>query len=381
MKIALVIERMDPSRGGREMSTAQIASGLAARGHDVTILCQQAAWEDATPVRIRAFGAKGQSRSDRLRLFVADVQDQIRRETCDIVHAMLPLPGANVYQPRGGTMPAQARASLRRRRGLDRLLARVGRSFDLFRRQLAFLEYQVVRDERVGCLCVSRMVADELEQFYHRTENVRVIYNAVALPDVDADRRRQWREQTREQLSIPASAVALLSAATNPVLKGVGEAIEAFARWQSETETEGHLVLLVPDDGKYAAQARRLGVGDRVHLVGLQRDIWPWLAATDLCVLLSWYDPCSRLVLEATRWGIPSITTRFNGAAEVLESGGGIVVDSPAAIEAVAGGMAELARADAQTRAQAACREVAAGLSMDRHIDECLDAYREIARS
>ena len=38
MKIALVIERMDPQRGGREVSTAQVAVALSRRGHEVTVL-------------------------------------------------------------------------------------------------------------------------------------------------------------------------------------------------------------------------------------------------------------------------------------------------------------------------------------------------------
>ena len=44
MKIALVIERMDDFRGGRETSTGQIATILAERGHEVDILCESGSW-------------------------------------------------------------------------------------------------------------------------------------------------------------------------------------------------------------------------------------------------------------------------------------------------------------------------------------------------
>ena len=41
MKLALVIEKYDPSGGGAERSTRQIASELVGRGNDVTVFCAQ----------------------------------------------------------------------------------------------------------------------------------------------------------------------------------------------------------------------------------------------------------------------------------------------------------------------------------------------------
>lgn len=112
MKIALVIERMDASRGGRETSTSQIACELARRGEDVTILCQQGRSEPAG-VTIKELGRRGLTRSRKLANFIADVEREISAGRYDIVHAMLPVPSSNVYQPRGGTIPGQLAASLR----------------------------------------------------------------------------------------------------------------------------------------------------------------------------------------------------------------------------------------------------------------------------
>ena len=106
MRIALIIERMDPARGGRETSTAQIASALVKKGHAVTILCQFAAWE-SDGVEVRTLGRLGLSRTHRLLSFVDDVKSVLGSESFDVSHAMLPVPGIDVYQPRGGTVPGQ----------------------------------------------------------------------------------------------------------------------------------------------------------------------------------------------------------------------------------------------------------------------------------
>jgi UDP-glucose:(heptosyl)LPS alpha-1,3-glucosyltransferase len=50
----------------------------------------------------------------------------------------------------------------------------------------------------------------------------------------------------------------------------------------------------------------------------------------------TFYDPCSLVVLEAMHAGRPVITTRQNGAGELLTDGlDGFVIDSPWALDAL----------------------------------------------
>ena len=131
--------------------------------------------------------------------------------------------------------------------------------------------------------------------------------------------------------------------------------------------------------GSYRKLAKKLGVGGQVHFEGRADNVWPWYAAADACVLLTWYDPCSRVVLEAARWAVPSITTVFNGAAEILARGAGLVVSSPDDIDAAARAMGDLADPDCRSALRQACRDVADELSIGRHIDELLEVYTEVA--
>ena len=384
MKIALVIEHMDTARGGREVSTGQIAAGLASRGHEVTILCRRAAWEHPG-VAVRPLGTGGLLRVSKLRQFIAAVQREIAGGYFDIVHSTLPVPGANVYQPRGGTIPGQTAASLRRRNVIGRLAAKGLAGANLCRSFLGGLERSVVLQDYVLCLAVSGMIQEEFAAFYGRRHNVRVVYNGADVPDSDSPQRADWRQRRRFELGVRQQDVVFLTVATNFELKGVAQAILAFARWHDNHRPGGMQGRLVVVGRDYVEGYQRIAgvrnVGGEVVFAPATPDIFPWYAAADACVLLSWYDPCSRVVLEATRWGIPSITTVYNGAAEVLASGGGIVVSSPKDTAAVASAMAELADPSLRARRADACRSVADKLSMDRHVEELLAAYEDVLRA
>jgi glycosyltransferase involved in cell wall biosynthesis len=77
--------------------------------------------------------------------------------------------------------------------------------------------------------------------------------------------------------------------------------------------------------------------------------------------------------------GVPAITTRYNGAAEILADGAGMVVDSPRDIGQVAGAMQLLADPQASGEYREACTRAAERVSMARHVESLLDVYRKLA--
>ena len=375
MKVALVIERIDLNRGGRETSTAQAAIGLTAAGCDVTIICQSGQWS-APGVEVLQVGARGFSRTARLRNFAADVAAAVSARDFDIVQTTLPIPCANVYRPRGGTVPAQLTASLRRRSAAGRLLRKLTEPLNSYRRQMAGYERQLLTGGAAICLCVSRMVKDECAEYYNMTDRVEVVYNCVDVPSGEG--RAGDRARIRSEIAADGDAPVFLTVATNYELKGVAQAIEAFAKWRSAAGCDGARLVVVGRQApeRYVKIARGFGVGDAVVFVPPTRDIFQWYSAADAVILLSWYDPCSRVVLEAARWSIPSITTRFNGAAEAFADGGCVVVDSPADIAAITNAYAELGDPDTREKHARACGEVSEYLGVRRHVEELLDAYR-----
>lgn len=376
MKIALVIEHLDPSRGGRETSTVQVARGLAKRGQEVCVICQTALWGDQT-VEVRQLGSKGSLPVRRLLNFITEAQGVVKTGQWDIVHAMLPIPGANVYQPRGGTIPAQVASRSRGKSWPVRMRIAFNEQLKVRRRIMGRLEKQIAGDPAVLILAVSRMVAQEFKEYYRRTENVRVTYNGVDVPDASPTQRAQWRRSQRQQWGIGPDDFVVLTVANNFALKGAAEAIRAFARWQASGRTALQARLVVVGHDKpagYRKLAGELGVEGQVIFPGPSEDIFGCYAAADGCMLLSWYDPCSRVILEAARWGIPAITTKYNGAVEMLGEAAA-VVKSPDDIEAAAAALNVLADTVERDRLSQQCRKIAWQLSMERQVEQLLEAY------
>jgi UDP-glucose:(heptosyl)LPS alpha-1,3-glucosyltransferase len=133
------------------------------------------------------------------------------------------------------------------------------------------------------------------------------------------------------------------------------------------------------DTAAYAAQAQRVGLVNRVQFVGTKTPLREWYAAADVLAHPTWYDPCSRVVLEALSLGLPVVTTRYNGAAEVMEGGRhGVVVAEPA--DAIT--LAAAIEASLQLELRAACAADAERmhekLSMARHARELVEVYRGV---
>jgi len=192
--------------------------------------------------------------------------------------------------------------------------------------------------------------------------------------------RAVWRRQRRAELSVGPDDLVLLCVAQNFRLKGVAEAIKAFGKWYHSCPTHSGARLVVVGraaSGHYRWLVRKAGVAGRVVFPGASKEIFSWYAAADACILLSWYDPCSLVVLEAARWGIPCITTAYNGATALLGAGV-LLVASPADTEAVVVGLDKLADPKQRQQMSRICLGMADELSMERYTNQLLEVYGEI---
>lgn len=403
MRIGLVIERMEPWRGGAETSTAQFAGELVSRGHEVRLFTASRGVSEQG-VQVITLSVPG-NRSGRARAFAAAVEAARAEHPCDVMHSMTPLFGGDVFMPRGGTVAETIEGNLRIRRSpLARDFKRLTNLLN--RRQQALL--QMERALLTGSACpprvaaVSGYVVEQLRRHYRLgPDRVREVFNAVTVPEVSEAEAAAARAEVRAEWALPADSFVMLFVGHNFKLKGLAQLIDAAGRLaQRQGRLDWHLLIVGRDrPGPYLARADRWGVARRVVFVGPSERAWRFYLAADLFVLPTFYDPCSRVVLESVCLGTPVVTTRYNGAGEILvgESGhpprvGGQpppLVSHPISAGTVIADphdTAELVRA-IEAYALAPARRRAAGqagralrdfLSMRRHADQMIEVYEQV---
>jgi UDP-glucose:(heptosyl)LPS alpha-1,3-glucosyltransferase len=211
------------------------------------------------------------------------------------------------------------------------------------------------------------MVADDVHRLYGLDrDHITVVHNYVVI-----DRNRfnpanmaTQREAARSALHIGKGTVVFLCVAQNFRRKGVRPLIEATAELLRQKH-RNFSVLVAGGTPKYAAPFRRyaekLGCASHIYFVGHRRQVDTLYAAADVFCLPTFYDPCALTVSEAMACGLPCVTTRFNGASELMTHDvNGYVVQDPGDAGELAGCMQTmLDHARRATMAQAALQTMA----------------------
>lgn len=379
MRIGLVLDRfLDPSRGGREQWTYSFAERLAARGHEVHVVSREFGEAvGALPVTPHRVGC-GKSPPE----FAEAARAALAPLALDIVHDMGTGWCCDLFQPHGGTWAAVIQRKLLLvpwwvrplKRQVDRLLRRHRDFRRLMARQYA--------DHGQILLALSRSAADDFRRFHDvAPERIRIIYNGVDTERFSPERCAPYRAEARRVLGAGPDQVVALLVAHNFRLKGVPTLLGMMARLAAE----GRPVRLVVVGGKHLEPwrraARRLGLADAVTFVGPVVDPLPYYAAADLYVHPTFYDPCSLTVLEAAACGLPILTSRYNGAAELFQEGVETrLVSDPADAAELAAAVRPLLDPSLRRRMGAAARRTMLAHSFERNVDQILAVYEEIVQ-
>jgi UDP-glucose:(heptosyl)LPS alpha-1,3-glucosyltransferase len=347
LKVALVILHIDPARGGAERYTFDLGEALRRRGHDVSVISS----ETEQP--------RGFTRTIRYRRFLTAVERRTNAERFDVVHAMLPVPGCDVYHPHAGVAAAA--------------LGKANVWLNPRRRAMANVERQLMHDpNRPLVICLSDYVKRFVREHYPALPDDRMarLFNAVDLarfsPPPETRATRDW--------------VNALIVAQDYERKGLGEAIRAVAKVPDK-----RLRLIVvgkQDPSSYAALAKQLGVGDRVVFNPPTSRPEDFYREADFFVLPTKHDPCSLVVLEALAMGLPVVSTVFNGATEVMTDGvHGFILKDPADVDAIARAMTTICDDARRREMAAACLNLRPALAYEHHVDQLTSIYQQaIAR-
>ncbi len=356
---------------------------MAAAGVEVVCLTSGGEASKEGGVEVRPIGVTVGPRWWRYKRFLGKAAEAARRGQFNVVHAIVPCPGADIYQPRGGTVPESLARNLALvKPGLRRVFKGWQQALTLKQRMMLAAERQLLSGRNKPIIaCVSGYVARQVEEHYGLGgPKVRVVFNGVNPDPANAEARERDRRRLRAEWGFSADTVVFATVAHNFKLKGVHRFLQAGGVLGRNGHPVGFVVAGRAEDGPYRRLAARCGIGEAVRFVGAISDVWGLYHAADACVLASYYDPCSRGVLEALSAGLPCVTTRYNGAADAIEEGdNGYVVASPDDVSALADRMALLLDSQRRSRMSEAARQVSDEVSMARHARQMLVLYEEVA--
>ena len=387
MKIGFQIEYLDPARGGAETYVYRFAEELLAAGHEVHLFAAGfgKSPEGAVTHRVLCYGL---SRMERDWRFARAAGRAARRARLDVVAAVGRTFGADVLQPHGGTFRGSRRQNLLLVRGAGlRAAKQVSDWLNPRVRTFVWLEgRQFAAEPPPEVVAISRMVRRDMQEFYRvPDERLHLVYNGVDVKHFSPEACRSRRDEARDRLGLAESETCFLLVAHNFKLKGMRELVESAGLLHGDRAGGDLWRIVVVGKGNprpYQRLAERLGCAGRIHFVGPAADVLPAYAAADVYVHPTWYDPCSLVVLEALACGLPVITTRFNGAGELIEDGReGFVLDSPADVGRLAETMERLLAPGLQGPMGEAARRTAEQYPIERNFREMLEVFTRVAGS
>ena len=208
-------------------------------------------------------------------------------------------------------------------------------------------------------LCTSKREVDDLARLYGVDPGLTTVVPNPIDPDrFNVGRRTRDRAAARGELGIEDDELAMMFIANELHRKGLGQTLEAMAA-NGDRRMTLHVVGKA-GLGPFRSTIRRLGLEDRVRYHGPSRDVGWHLAAADLMVLPTQYEPFGLVIVEALASGVPVITSRLAGASEAVRHGRtGLILEDPYDVSELAGLLARAGRADLEAWGREASSSVA----------------------
>jgi UDP-glucose:(heptosyl)LPS alpha-1,3-glucosyltransferase len=309
-QLLFVRQRYTPYGGG-ELILDRIMTAMIARGTRVMLLGR--AWTGRKDIEFIRCDPPRFPRFARDRRFAAAACRLLADRNETLVQSHERLPCCDVFRAGDG---AHAAYLDHRARGLGRI-ARAALFLQPFHRATLSLERTMFASPRLkAVLANSVMVADEIVRYFaFPRERIHIVPNGIDLDRFSPRARDRHRAELRRSLGTDPGRPVVLFVGSGFNRKGLDTAIKALARTGHDAE-----FWVIGSDRRpsaYSAQAERAGISPaRFRLLGPILDPLPHIAAADMLLLPSTYDPFPSTVLEALACGLPVVTSTSCGARD-----------------------------------------------------------------
>ena len=371
MKIAMLVKSF-MTTGGANRYAVELSTRLARRGHEVHVYAQR--WDPALVDGVTLHRVPSMLRPRFLNsLFYAlRVRSLTRSAGFDVIHShqrTIHHHVISMHHPcyEAGRNPLRLLGSPRH------------------------WVYRWLESRQFGCRPLTHVIAvsdstkrDILARYPLEPSRVRVIHPGVDVGRMASGSSPERRREIRMQFGIGESDLALILVGSEFKRKGLQFAIEAMRRLGEEGRVRGALHLFVlggGGQGEFRRQAAVAGLEGRVHFIGLHPHVEHYYRAADIFLLPTLNEPFGMAVLEAMAAGLPVITSRDSGVAELLLEGRiAILLKDPRDTREIADAVASLSDAGERLAMGQRAREAVRSLTWDRMAESVESLYGEAVR-
>jgi UDP-glucose:(heptosyl)LPS alpha-1,3-glucosyltransferase len=384
MKIALVRKFYTPY-GGAERYLAQLVERLCRQGHEVHLFAsrwipypQNIQERKSNLIFHRVPMIPSPSFIEALS-FAFFSKRLLQQDDFEVIHSFERTLYQDIYRAGDGCH----REWLRQRRVIDPWIKRATYRLNPLHRSLLFLEKRLFQDPRLKRIIAnSHKGKEEIIRHYGTpAEKIEVIYNGVDLEEFNPRNIDLYRLKIRAALNIPTEAWVILFLGSGFRRKGLDGLLASLPRIKKAVPVVRLIVAGKDPIRGYLEKTRQWGITQEVIFLGPSQRARELYAACDLFALPTLYDPFSNACLEAMATGIPVLTTRQNGMAEVLEDGkDGFLIQNPGDPEEIAEKVLLFFSKDKQALGEKA-REKSLSLDLEVVTQRMLRIYEEFRKS
>jgi len=328
VKIAIIRKKYTFS-GGAEVFSQKLLAVLSEEGHEVHIYA--IAWEgNPQTANLHFHKVPAITFNSTLRdlSFALSVPKLLKKESFDIIQSHDKTLYQDIYRAGDGCHIEWLKQRWKRT-GICGKLSIVANPYHWLVLSLERLIFNGHRFKKI--IAISGLVKQNILQHYNvDAKDIEVIYNGVDLERFHPRNKIYCRKAIRNQYSISDDAFVILFVGSGFERKGM-----QFLLTAAEMVPQPVIVLVAGKGSK--RKYEHLAKKHRVIFCGPQKEIHRYYAASDVFVFPAIYEPFGNVHLEALASGLPVITTRLSGAAEIIEDGiHGFTISAPEDCPAIA---------------------------------------------
>lgn len=366
-KHIVLLKSMARQSGGLEKYSSRIAQGFLAKGAKVSILTtgDPPKQEPSSPLQFYPTKTSFWPPFLRMEQFDRYVQKWLETHPADLIFGM----DRNRYQTHIRAGNGVHIAYLK-----SRMLAEGKLKYRLC--LLNPMHRKILQLEKAGfenpglqkLFANSFMVRDELLEYYNiDPKKIEVIHNGVEWEEMAKPFNETFRERPMQDV------FHFLFIGNGYLRKGLYHLLKALSLLK---EQEFQLSVVGKDNRLdfFKEYAVELGLQKKVRFFGPQDTTLPFYQRADALVIPSFYDPCANVTLEALAMGLTVISSKHNGAHEILTPENGIVIEDLLNVDSLAASLKEgLLRPKTEARAQA-IRQSVAHLDFSKQLNRLINA-------